>query len=174
MVMGKNKKSIPIEVSKGNVSVLERLKVLNKIQRQAVLATISDQQPVTSLINFALTPDIKGVIFATPKDTTKYRNIKKKKQVAILIDTRSNTGSDYLDTEAITIIGHARPLRRGKEWSDLVEVLIKKHPKLTQFVKSPTTALIFVEMTSCLHVSRFQNVSAWYHSPQHPSNANKS
>lgn len=160
--MKKSGKEIPVKVSQGKVFIPDRLRVLNRTQQQAVLATVSNDQPFTSLIAYALTPDMKGVIFATPKDTTKYRNILKKKQVAILIDTRTKTGSDYLETEAVTIIGTAWPIRRGKEWSDLAEIFVKKNPKLTQFVKSPTTALIFVEIAHCLHVSGFQTVSAWH------------
>jgi len=33
----------------------------------AVLATDDHGQPYTSLVNFALTPDCKAVIFATPR-----------------------------------------------------------------------------------------------------------
>jgi hypothetical protein len=159
--MKKSGKEIPVKVSQGGVFIPDRLKVLNRTQRQAVLATVSDEQPFTSLIAYTLTPDMKGVIFATPKDTTKYRNILKQKQVAILIDTRTKTRSDYLETEAVTIIGTARPILRGKVRSELAEIFVKKHPKLTPFVNSPTTALIFVEISHCLHVSGFQRVSVW-------------
>jgi len=162
VVMKRSEKEIPFRVSQGNVSIPERLKFLNKTQRQAVLATIADRVPFTSLIAYAMTPDMKKLIFATPKDTTKYRNILKMNQIAVLIDTRSKTGSAYLETEAITILGKAKPLQRGKEWSDLVEKFIKKHPKLTGFVKSPTTALVVVELNHCFHVSRFQTVSEWH------------
>jgi len=160
--MKKSGKEIPVKVSQGKVFIPDRLRVLNRTQRQGVLATVSDEQPFTSLIAYTLTPDMKGVIFTTPKDTTKYRNILKKKQVAILIDTRTKTGSDYLETEAVTIIGTARPILRGKERSELAEIFVKKHPKLTPFVKSPTTSLILVEISHCLHVSGFQTVSTWH------------
>ena len=94
--MKKPGKPLPIKVSKGNVSVLERLHLLNKTQKHAVLATDSDGQPYTSLIAYALTSDMKGIVFATPKDTSKYRNILKNRRVSLLIDTRSNTEKDYM------------------------------------------------------------------------------
>jgi hypothetical protein len=58
---------IPFNKTQGNVNVQEKLRILNKKQRQAVLATDADGQPYTSLVAFALTPDLEGLLFATPK-----------------------------------------------------------------------------------------------------------
>ena len=159
--MKKSEKTIPVRVSKGNISVLNRLKVLNKAQRHAVLATDSGGQPYTSLIAYALTPDLKRVIFATPRSTRKYRNILKNKRVSLLIDTRSNTNKDYMSAESITIVGNAKPVRRGKSYSEMSKVLMEKHPKLTGFTTSPETSLIVVDIIHCIHVTRFQSVSKW-------------
>jgi len=159
--MKKSEKTIPIRVSKGNISVLNRLKILNKAQRHAVLATDLGGQPYTSLVAYALTPDLRGIVFATPKSTRKYKNILKNKRVSLLIDTRSNTESDYMDAESITILGSARPMRKGKRWSELATILKKKHPKLTKFINSSETTLILVAITQCIHVTRFQSVSKW-------------
>lgn len=100
--MKKSEKPVPDKVSKGNIYVPDRLSILNKTQPHAVLATDSDGQPYTSLIAFALTPDMKGVVFATPKSTRKYKNILKNKYVSLLIDTRSNTETDYMNAESVT------------------------------------------------------------------------
>ncbi len=156
------KKKIPETVKKGKVFVPDRLKVLNKTQRHAVLATDFRGQPYTSLVSYALTPNMRGIIFATPKNTTKYRNILKNKQVAVLIDTRSNTESGYMNAEAVTILGVAQTIQQGKRWSELSEIFIKKHPGLAEFIHAPTTALVLVKTTHCIHVSRFQTLSVWH------------
>jgi len=160
--MKKSEKPVPDKVSKGNIYVPDRLNILNKTQPHAVLATDSDGQPYTSLIAFALTPDMKGVVFATPKSTRKYKNILKNKYVSLLIDTRSNTETDYMNAESVTIIGNAQPLRKGKKWLEMAKILINKHPKLIEFIASPETALVYIEITQCIHVTRFQSVSEWY------------
>lgn len=157
--MNKLRKGIPSRVSKGSVSVIDRLIILNKAQRHAVLATDSDGQPYSSLIAYALTSDIKGIIFATPKSTRKYKNILKNRCVSLLIDTRSNTEKDYMDAESITILGNAYPVRRGKKWSELAEILKKKHPRLTSFIDSHETALVYIEIIKCIHVTKFQTIS---------------
>jgi nitroimidazol reductase NimA-like FMN-containing flavoprotein (pyridoxamine 5'-phosphate oxidase superfamily) len=135
--------------------------VFNKNQHFGVLATNDNGQPYTSLISFAITPDLKRVIFATPKDTRKYKNILNTKEVAILIDNRSNTRKNLMATEAVTVIGTARSVRRGKIRDELAAIYIKKHPDLKEFIESDTTALLVVEATRCIHVGKFQTISVW-------------
>ncbi len=155
------KDHIPNKTIKGSISVPDRLRSFNRYQYFCVLATNDNGQPYTSLISFAIAPDLKRVIFATPKDTSKYKNILKTKNVAILIDNRSNTKKNLMTTEAITIIGTARHIRRGKIRDELAAVYLKKHPDLEEFIKSGTTALIVVEATRCILVSKFQTISVW-------------
>jgi nitroimidazol reductase NimA-like FMN-containing flavoprotein (pyridoxamine 5'-phosphate oxidase superfamily) len=155
------KRSIPAKTKRGSVSVPERLDALNRRERHAVLSTDSKGQPYSSLVAFALLPDLKGAVFATPKATLKYENILENPQVALLIDTRSNREEDLMGAEAVTIIGRAKPVRRGKTWNDLSRILLQKHPGLTRFVRSATTALVLVEASHCIHVGQFQTVSRW-------------
>lgn len=159
--MKKSEESIPDRVKKGSAPIFERLNALDKDQLHAVLATESDGQPYTSMITFALSPDRKGIIFITPRKTQKYKNILKNNHVSLLIDTRSNTEKDYLSAESLTILGNAFPVRKGEKWSELTQVLIGKHPKLKEIIHSAETKLIFVKITRCIHVTRFQAVSEW-------------
>jgi uncharacterized pyridoxamine 5'-phosphate oxidase family protein len=157
----KLEESIPYRVKSGNISVLKRLNTIDKEQLHAVLATESEGQPYTSLIAFALSTDKKGILFITPKKTRKYKNILKNNRVSLLIDTRSNTGKDYMKAEAITILGNAFTVRKGRKWSELIRALIRKHPRLNEVIHSAETRLILVKITRCIHVSRFQTVSEW-------------
>lgn len=146
---------------KGSVSIPERLAELNATQRSAVLATSSNNNPYTSLVAFAITPDFKGALFATPRNTLKYRNIMKSPNVALLLDNRSNTNQDIIDAEAITLIGKAKVLRKGKRQDEIIKIFLKKHPVLEAFVKAKTTALIYIEAERYIHVSKFQSVTVW-------------
>ena len=159
--MEKSEGSIPDRVKKGTAPVLERLNALDKDQLHAVLATASDGQPYTSMIAYALTSDKKGIVFVTPKETQKYKNILKNNRVALLIDTRSNTEKDYMGAESLTILGSATPVRKGEKWLALAGVLTRKHPNLNEIIHSPETKLIYVRITRCIHVTRFQTVSEW-------------
>jgi len=156
-----NKEKFPSTIRKGAVLIPERLEMLDRMEYFAVLATDDDGQPYTSLVNFALTPDCKAVIFATPRATRKYRNMIKTKFVALLIDNRSKKTKNLMGTEAVTVIGRARSLRRGKAWEAFANIYIKKHPDLAEFVHAPSTALMVVDATRCIHVSQFQTISVW-------------
>ena len=83
-----------------------------------------------------------------------------RKDVALLIDNRAAT-RDLMKAEAITIVGFAAPLRRGSRWKEMAAVLLERHPHLEEFISSASTALICVEVTEYVHVSRFQRVSTW-------------
>jgi nitroimidazol reductase NimA-like FMN-containing flavoprotein (pyridoxamine 5'-phosphate oxidase superfamily) len=155
------RESIPNTTKNGTVAVSDRLKVFNEKQFFGVLATNDNGQPYTSLISFAITPDLTQVIFATPKGTRKYKNILNTKNVSILIDNRSNARKNLMETEAITIIGEARSVRRGKTRDELAAVFLKKHPDLHEFIQSDTTALIVVDAVRCIHVGKFQTISVW-------------
>jgi nitroimidazol reductase NimA-like FMN-containing flavoprotein (pyridoxamine 5'-phosphate oxidase superfamily) len=154
-------KGIPATTRRGRVSVPARLRSLDRTQRHAVLATVSLSGPHTSLIAFALTKDGKGLVFATPAATAKYRNMMRDAKVSILIDSRENSQRDYLGAEAVTISGRAREVRTVPRKAELVKLLVNKHRELNGFVAASTTALIFVGISRCVHVSRFQTVTLW-------------
>jgi heme iron utilization protein len=153
------KELIPVNTQKGAAAIPERLQALNTHEYFAVLATDDGQRPYTSLVSFALTPDTKKIIFATPRNTRKYTNIVRSANVALLIDNRSKIKKNLLKTEAITIIGIAKPVKKGKTWDELARIFLIKHPDLTEFLNSSTTALMAVDIAQCVHVSRFQTVS---------------
>ena len=87
---------------------LEKLiKEMANNQYFAVLSTVDEGQPYSNLVSFAMTTDLKSLIFVTDRNTRKYRNIKKHNKVALIIDNRSNQPSDIKQAIAITVIGDA-------------------------------------------------------------------
>ncbi len=95
---------LPLHKSSGRADVKAALLTLDQKQLHAVLATDSGGQPYTSLVAFAMSGDGKGVIFATPRKTSKYKNILRNRNVSLMIDTRANTSKSYMKAEAVTII----------------------------------------------------------------------
>jgi nitroimidazol reductase NimA-like FMN-containing flavoprotein (pyridoxamine 5'-phosphate oxidase superfamily) len=152
---------IPEMTTRGSVSVPARLKRLDRTQRHAVLATTGKSGPLTSLVAFALSKDGRGIVFGTPMATAKYRNMLNDSRVALLIDSRENSGKDYLQAEAVTVFGRAREVGKGRRWKVLASHLANKHRALEPFIAAPTTALMFVAITRCVHVGGFQSVTVW-------------
>ena len=159
--MKKYNERIPSTTQRGSVSVPDRLQILDRTEDFAVLATDDQGMPYTSLVSFALTPDLKKAVFATPKDTRKYKNITSSHNTALLVDSRSRKKKGLMETEAVTIIGNGSPVKKGRMWDGLAAMFTKKHPDLEEFIYSPSTALIVIDIIRCIHVSRFQTVSVW-------------
>lgn len=150
---------IPSVTEQGAADVAKKLRAMDAKEPFAVLATNENGRPYTSLISFAVTPDLKKVIFATPKNTRKFKNLVDTKDVAVLIDNRSKKNKGFIETQAITILGKAAPQKRGRSWLEYAGMFLKKHPELEEFVNASTTALIVVDITSCIHVGNFQTIT---------------
>ncbi len=157
----KQNKRIPFTKTAGDANVIERLRFLNAQERHAALATDAGGRPYLSLVAYALTPEMDGALFATPKKTTKYRNILENSNVSLLIDTRSNTAEGYMSSEAATIVGNALLVRRGRRRDELARLFVRKHPRLSEFVAAPSTALILIKFQKVIHTGEFQKVTEW-------------
>lgn len=135
----------------------ETIKALLDSQRLAVLATQGQIRPYGSLVAFAATEDLKSILFATTRATRKYANLLKNPGVALVIDTRTNQTADFADAAAVTALGDVEEIA-DHEKQELAGIYLDKHPYLREFVASPTTALLRVDVKTYIMVSRFQNV----------------
>lgn len=127
----------------------------------AVLATQGSGQPYASLIGFATSEDLTHLVFATPKQTRKYALLEKNNQVALLIDNRSSQPDSINSLSALTITGTGKILSLQVEKTKWGGLLTAKHPYLRDFLASPETAIVVVEVDKYLYVQRFQEVSEW-------------
>jgi len=137
---------------------IDELKEVNTKTLHAVLATVHDNIPYTSLVAYAFDYQEKVFVFLTPKKTTKYINILKNSNVSLLIDTRENTDRDYLAGQAFTVIGKAVALRTSKRRERLLKTFLNKHPKLRGFSKESSTAVVAADIQRCFKVTKFQEV----------------
>jgi nitroimidazol reductase NimA-like FMN-containing flavoprotein (pyridoxamine 5'-phosphate oxidase superfamily) len=127
-------------------------------QRFAVLSTQEKDHPYMNLVAFAETGDLRTILFATTRATRKYGNITAKSGVALLVDNRSNEVADIREAMAVTVIGTACEASESLR-NRFDRVYLKKQPHMAEFLSSPSTALIKVDVESYIVVSRFQNVT---------------
>lgn len=157
--------SLPHTARRGNRDVLARFTKLVDGRGHAVLATVGDGSPYTSLVAVARVPGEHTIIFATSRKTRKYRNILGEPRVCLMVDSRTNTKHDYLSAESVSVEGLARPLRRSRRRDDAARQLAERHPALAGFVADPATAVVLVTPGRIVHVSQFQEVSSWSAAP---------
>jgi heme iron utilization protein len=121
------------------------LKDIFSTQYFAVLSSNENGQPYSNLVAFAVTDDLKSLIFVTGRNTLKYRNILKNQRVSLLIDSRTNNPADIEKATAITVIGDAH--EETEIESDLHTLYLNRHPYLSRFISKTDSALIVVTVS---------------------------
>lgn len=135
-----------------------KIKELLSGQQLAVLASLEDKGPYTSLIAFTADPDLRYLLFATDRNTRKFANICFNNRVSLLVDDGKNDDSDLHQAAAVTILGTARTVE-GESRTKFAAQYLAKHPNLEDFVGAKTCALILVEVDVYYLVEKFQNIS---------------
>jgi len=138
----------------------EKLGKLFFATKLSVLATDHDGSPYTSLVAFAASDDLREILFATSRDTRKYRYLQDNSRVALLVDNRSNLVEDFRDAMAVTILGRATELT-GAERDHSLSIYSEKLPDLAEFVSSLSCALFRVKVSSYSLVEEFEKVSEY-------------
>jgi len=133
-------------------------------QRLAVLSTLMSGRPYSNLIAFAVTDDLKDIFFATTRATRKFANLTAEPRVSLLMDNRSNQETDFGEASAVTVLGTAEEVL-GLERERYLQLYLKKHPYLEEFVTAPTCALIRVKVEKYIMVTQFQEVREIYPTP---------
>ena len=109
----------------------------------AVLATENNGQPHVSLI--AITPlgNCRHLVFATYRNSLKYRNIKDNNKVAVLIENEDANEKDLKERIVLTIIGYTEEISiTGNE--EACRAHLKRHPGMESFMLSSDCTLIKV------------------------------
>ena len=139
-------------------SVMQKISFLFASRKLAVLSTSGKNGPYASLISFAEADQLKSIIFATPRDTVKFTNIKEDNRIALLIENSSNSIDDFDNAMAVTATGRAVELD-GETRSRMVEKLLRKHPNLEAFVHSGNCAVMQMDVAAFVLVEKFQEVT---------------
>jgi len=140
--------------------ILESIESLSRSQHLGVLATQGNEYPYCTLVAYVVSKDLKEIIFATIRDTRKYRNIKKTPSVSLLIDSRTNQVNDFKDVEALTGVGSAEEISDELK-SGYLRGYLEKHPSLEGFAKAPDCALMKIQVAKYILVQHFQNVTEY-------------
>jgi len=122
-----------------------------------ILATLGQDYPYQNIVAFAAGRDLKTIVFATRRATSKYRNLKRRKRVAMFIDDRANREADFHDATGITALGVAAETR-GESRSRAMKLLRRRHPYLKEFLVAPDCAVFAITVRSYIVVLHFQEV----------------
>jgi heme iron utilization protein len=141
-----------------NKSLIKRyIEEVIKVSRLAVLATEFNGQPHTSLI--AITPfgNFRQLIFATYRNTLKYRNLSHNNNVALLIENKDAETKGLYGSTVLTIIGHTEEINITENGA-AYEAHLKRHPEMESFMNSSDCAFILVIAKSFQVVNRIDDI----------------
>ena len=124
-------------------------------EERAVLATIGAEGPHASLMAFAAVDGGATLVFATLKDTRKYRNLRSDNRGALLIDNRSAQAKMPGEIITATAMGHVQECSL-KTRSDYAELLTARHPRLKDFIRDEDCAIMALRIDNYRVVGRFQ------------------
>jgi uncharacterized pyridoxamine 5'-phosphate oxidase family protein len=126
-----------------NLAINEYIKDAIQSSGYAVLATEGNGQPHTSLI--AITPfeNFRQLIFATYRNTIKYRNLEHNNKVALLIENAYTNEEGHNERSVVTIIGHTKEIS-SKEKQTVYQAHLKRHPEMESFMLSSDCSLFLV------------------------------
>ncbi|MBU1087722.1 MAG: pyridoxamine 5'-phosphate oxidase family protein [Candidatus Omnitrophica bacterium] len=139
------------------IEILNRIKMLLNTQHFAVLATQSSDYPYSSLVGFSQSENCEEIIFATIRDTHKYRNLQKFPNVSLLIDSQTNQANDFKQAQALTVLGKSKEIN-DQEKKEYLASYLKKQPYLKEFVTANNCALIKISVVKYILVNDFQNI----------------
>ena len=128
-----------------------------KTSRFAVLATESDGQPHTSLIAITPADGFRQLIFATYRNTRKYRNLLQNSKVALLIEGESVNINGLKEKVVLSIIGHTEDISIAENKAAF-KAHLKRHPQMESFMLSSDCALIKVIARSYQFVSGIDEI----------------
>lgn len=125
-----------------------------------VLATVGDGQPHASLVAITPMDDFVHLIFATYRNTCKYKNLIKNGKVAILFENRSTLSLSQPDVSVITAYGYAKEI--NIVISDaFLNLHLLRHPELESFLLSSDCTIFQVKVNSYQMVSGIDDIKWW-------------
>lgn len=136
---------------------LTLLRELLDTQLLGVLGTHGEGAPYTSLVGFAVTKDLRHLLFATSRATRKHANLVADARASMLIDNRTNRPEDFTHAAAATAVGTVEEVGED-EVASFDARFLEKLPHLESFVHSPTCARLRLRVSKYLVVTRFQDV----------------
>ncbi|NCC24146.1 MAG: pyridoxamine 5'-phosphate oxidase family protein [Deltaproteobacteria bacterium] len=139
--------------------LLRRLETILKNERSGVLATCGRDRPLTNIMAFACTADLKTIVLATPRETTKYRNMAENPWVSLLIGGSKSGREPDFSAPVLTFAARAVEVKDGQERIELGRLFVDRHPELAEFIALASTALMRLDVESIRLVERFQAVT---------------
>lgn len=131
-----------------------------KANSLAVLATEAKGQPHASLVAVTPTEDFTHLIFATYRNTRKYKNLVDNGRVAILFENRIINNHNQKKSTALTAYGYAKEVNK-EDYQLTLETHVMKNPSQDNFILSKDSSFFLVKVDSYQLVFGIDEIKWW-------------
>jgi len=114
-------------------------------QPLGILATQGNGYPYCTIVAFTSSDDLKALLIATPRSTSKYKNMQHNPGVSLMVDNRSVTSPDFREGIAVNCIGRAVTVL-PEEFEDCKRRHFERHKNLRVHLDMPDCVLVRIEV----------------------------
>ncbi len=133
------------------MEIPKEIKTLLKNNKLCSMATCWDAKPYLSLMNFTYLESENKVILSSRKNSKKYNNIQKNKNISLLITSNS-------PKKSTTFLGEAVIMSKGDEKEEYYRKLHMKHCDMPQFILGDNINLIIFSIEEIIISDSQDNV----------------
>ena len=133
------------------MEIPKKIKTLLKNNKLCNMATCSDKQPYLSLMNFTYLESENKVILSTRKNSKKYNNIQKNKNISLLVTSNS-------PKKSATFLGTALTINTGDEKEEYYKKIHMKNCEMSQFILGENINLIIFSIEEIIFSDSQDNV----------------
>jgi general stress protein 26 len=131
------------------MEIPKEIKTLLKNNKLCSMATCCNEKPYLSLMNFTYLESENVVILSSRKNSKKYTNIQKNKNISLLI---------FSTNKSATFLGTALTLKTGDNKEDYYRKIHIKNCEMPQFILGENINLIIFKIEEVIVSDREDNV----------------
>jgi len=131
--------------------LLSEIKKFIKDSKHCVLATSNEGIPYCSLMAYINNDDCTQIYLASYSDTQKVKNLKKNKNLSLLIDSRGSQSP-----KALTIQGEFLETDKGL-YDFVFKKFLKEHPEMESFLSSEKIEFISVNFKAFMYIKGLED-----------------
>lgn len=142
------------------LSIKTYIEDIFKLSRFAVLATEGDGQPHASLVAITPMQGFSTLIFATYRNTQKYHNLVRNRNVAVLVESIDINRLSQHGSIVLTASGHVEDIEITQK-SMVFWAHLERHPELLSFMQSADCSLVRIKVDKYQVVRGIDDVQWW-------------
>ena len=124
---------------------IEAVRAFLQTQVFGVLATVGADGPHTNIITYAFTDNLEWLLFSTPAESRKFKNILSEPRVAFFIDSRPLSTDRIKNAMGVTLKGIAQKIA-SDDLNSFSDIYLQRHPGMKHFVETSGNCLVGIRV----------------------------